>query len=476
MKRELPRILVVDDEPDMCWALENILRHASYAVTTATSGAEAIEKAQGRFFNLALLDIRLSDMEGIELVAPLKEMHPDIEVMMITGYASLESAVQALNGGASAYLTKPLKIDEVLATVREALEKQRLVQEKQRAEEALRESEARYRAIVEDQTELICRFLPHGTLTFVNEAYCRYFGKKRDELIGSSFMPLIPEEDQKFVEEQIISLSLENPVATYEHRVILPDGRIRWQQCTDRAIFDEQGRFIEFQSVGRDITERVQAEEQLVYIATHDPLTGLPNRRLFNDRLTLELAHTQRNRQKLVVMLLDLDHFKNVNDTLGHSMGDKLLQVVGHRLTSLVRKGDTVARMGGDEFMLVLPEMAWGEDVGKAAQKILGAFREPFVFDGHELRITTSIGIAIYPDDGEDADTLMRNADIAMYRAKERGRDNYQRYSGKGGRDGREREPFGRTSASSDFGETSSSSVETLSRAIEPLRTPYPGR
>ena len=301
--------------------------------------------------------------------------------------------------------------------------------ERKRAEKALRESEARYRAVVEDQTELICRFLPDGTLSFVNEAYCRYFGKQRAELIGSSFMLLIPEQDREFIEEQFTSLSLENPVVTYERRVILHDGQIRWQQWTDRAIFDGQGRFIEFQSVGHDITEQVRVEEQLVYIATHDALTGLPNRRLFNDRLTLELAHAQRNQQKLAVMLLDLDHFKDVNDTLGYSVGDRLLQVVGHRLRSLLRRSDTVARMGEDAFMLILPGIVREENATRVAAKILEAFREPLMFDGYELDITTSIGVAVYPNDGGDVDALMKNADIAMYRAKEKGRDNYQRYT-----------------------------------------------
>jgi diguanylate cyclase (GGDEF)-like protein len=129
------------------------------------------------------------------------------------------------------------------------------------------------------------------------------------------------------------------------------------------------------------------------------------------------------------VMLLDLDQFKDVNDTLGHSVGDKLLQAVGSRLTSLLRKSDTAARMGGDEFMLILPEIARWEDATKIAQKILGAIRKPFEFDGHKIHITTSIGIATYPTDGKDTETLMRSADIAMYRAKEQGRDNYQRYT-----------------------------------------------
>ncbi|MBC8249244.1 MAG: GAF domain-containing protein, partial [Anaerolineales bacterium] len=134
---------------------------------------------------------------------------------------------------------------------------------RKRAEESLRESEARYRAVIEDQTELICRFRPDGTLTFVNEAYCRYFGKRREELIGRSCMPLIPEEDREFVANQFTSLSMENPIVTYEHRVVAASGEIRWQQWTDRAIFDEQGRLVEYQSVGRDITERKQAEEEI---------------------------------------------------------------------------------------------------------------------------------------------------------------------------------------------------------------------
>ena len=325
--------------------------------------------------------------------------------------------------------TKEQLIQELAELRQQTAELEASETQRKRAEKALRESEARYRAVVEGQTELICRFLPDGTLSFVNEAYCRYFGKEREELIGSSFMPFIPEQDREFVEEQFTLLSLENPVVTYERRVILHDGQIRWQQWTDRAIFDEQGHLFEFQSVGHDITEQVRVEEQLVYMATHDALTGLPNRRLFNDRLTLELAHAQRNQQKLAVMLLDLDHFKDVNDTFGHSVGDRLLQVVGHRLQSLLRRSDTVARMGEDAFMLVLPGIVREENATRVAAKILEAFREPLMCDGYEIAITTSIGVAVYPDDGEDVDALMKNADIAMYRAKEQGRDNYQCYT-----------------------------------------------
>ena len=191
----------------------------------------------------------------------------------------------------------------------------------------------------------------------------------------------------------------------------------------------EAGNLLGYRGADTDITERRQAEEVIRRIAYHDDLTGLPNRRLFRDRVALALARSHRNRQSVAVMMLDLDHFKDVNDTLGHSVGDRLLRAVGDRLAGLLRQSDTVARMGGDEFLLLLPEISGREDAARVARKALEAFRKPFVFDDHKLNITTSIGIALYPGDGEDGDTLMKNADIAMYRAKDRGRDNYQRYT-----------------------------------------------
>jgi diguanylate cyclase (GGDEF)-like protein len=181
--------------------------------------------------------------------------------------------------------------------------------------------------------------------------------------------------------------------------------------------------------IAKDITERKQAEEKLTHMATHDFLTDLPNRILFNDRLNMALVQARRHQQKIGMMLLDLDYFKDVNDKLGHGVGDKVLRVVGERLTRLLRASDTIARMGGDEFLLLLQDISSLENATTIAQKILKSFREPFAIDHHEIMITTSIGIAIFPDDGKDADALLKNADIAMYRAKERGRDNFQCYS-----------------------------------------------
>jgi diguanylate cyclase (GGDEF)-like protein/PAS domain S-box-containing protein len=438
---ERKRILIVDDDESTRRSLRLIFEKKGYETELAGTGREAIEKAQGEFFNLALLDIRLPDMEGIELLAPLKELHPDMAVILVTGHASLKTAVQALNDGASGYITKPLDVDDVLSKARDVLERQRLVMEnrclyqaaqrelaeRKRVEEALRESEEKYRRLLEASPVGIGMSDLEGNVFAGNQSMLELTGYTREEFqtvkLGDTYVD--PDEYQQLLK----ALQKNGKVRDWEARLKRKDGRVYFALLNvDQLELD--GRRI-ILTTARDITERKRVEEELGYMATHDALTGLPNRWLLNDRLTLALAHAHCSGQDLALTLLDLDHFKDVNDTLGHTVGDKLLQVVGKRLTSLVRKGDTVARMGGDEFMLLLtlPKIRREEDTANIAHRILEAFRKPFAFNGHEIRITTSIGIAFYPDDGEDADTLMKNADIAMYRAKAQGRDNYQCYS-----------------------------------------------
>jgi diguanylate cyclase (GGDEF)-like protein/PAS domain S-box-containing protein len=178
----------------------------------------------------------------------------------------------------------------------------------------------------------------------------------------------------------------------------------------------------------RDITERMQTEEKIRQMAYHDSLTGLPNRKLFSDRLDIALAQAQRNQKKVGITMLDLDNFKDVNDTLGHAMGDLFLKAMAERLSAGLREGDTVARLGGDEFVLILPDLETIENVIQVAQKIIDSFCKPFLVDTHQLVVTTSIGIAVYPNDGTDEDILLKNADIAMYQAKQAGRARYQLY------------------------------------------------
>jgi len=178
----------------------------------------------------------------------------------------------------------------------------------------------------------------------------------------------------------------------------------------------------------RDITERKQTEEKIRQMAYYDSLTGLPNRKLFSDRLHVAIVQAQRNQKKVGIAMLDLDHFKDVNDTLGHDIGDVTLKATAERLHATLREGDTIARFGGDEFLLILPDLETIEDAIQVAQKIIDSFCKPFLIDTHQLVVTTSIGIAVYPDDGTDDDILLRNADIAMYQAKQAGRARYEIY------------------------------------------------
>ena len=178
----------------------------------------------------------------------------------------------------------------------------------------------------------------------------------------------------------------------------------------------------------RDITERKQTEEKIRQMAYHDSLTGLPNRKLFSDRLNIAMVQAQRNQKKVGIAMLDLDNFKDVNDTLGHDIGDLTLKATAERLHAALRKGDTIARFGGDEFVLILPDLETIENAIQVVQKIVDSFCKPFLMDTHQLVVTTSIGIAVYPDDGIDDGILLRNADIAMYQAKQAGRARYQLY------------------------------------------------
>ena len=304
------------------------------------------------------------------------------------------------------------------------------ITERKQAEATLRNSEERYRTLVESSTDAILMLDRERNVVTCNQAFLNLFGYRKGEVEGKSTRIVHPSKES-FRSYGKTAYPLVERVGSLreEWDLMRKDGTIFSAEIVTSPIRSPDGTTTGYICLIRDITERKRAEEELEYMATHDSLTGLPNRTLFTDRLTMALAQARRSQKTLAVMLLDLDYFKNVNDTLGHSVGDQLLSLVGNRLRELLRRGDTVSRVGGDEFLLLLPEIARIEDATTTAQKILEAFRTSFVFDDHELHITTSIGIAIFPDDGDDADTLMKNADIAMYRAKDKGRNSFQRYT-----------------------------------------------
>ena len=261
--------------------------------------------------------------------------------------------------------------------------------------------------------------------TFVNDGLARLYGyTDLQSMIGLPLYALYePSTNERFT-NTILPIIQQRGRWRGEATGLRRDGLAFPQEISITAI--EGGGMV---IVVRDITERTYAEEQIKHLAYHDALTALPNRLLFKDRLTVAISHAQRERSKLAILFLDLDRFKVINDSLGHNVGDRLLQSVAGRIQSCLRDSDTVARLGGDEFTLLLPSLAASEDAAVVAQKILDAVRYPFHIDGRELFVTTSIGISIFPDDGADAEALIKNADTAMYQAKEQGRDNYQLFN-----------------------------------------------
>jgi diguanylate cyclase (GGDEF)-like protein/PAS domain S-box-containing protein len=300
------------------------------------------------------------------------------------------------------------------------------ITERKQAEEALRESETRLRKLFEAIPEAVMVHDEDGNILHINDVGAKRLEWSAEDLVGKNLREIIKPENATVLSDHA-RMARTDGSSSLEITYISRTGKYIVAEVNERPI-ELEGKSV-ILSVARDITERKRAEQQLAYIATHDALTGLPNRVLFNDRLNLALAQAQRHQQKLAVLLLDLDRFKDINDTLGHSVGDQLLRVTSRRLKGLLRKSDTLARMGGDEFLFLVIDIDRLENVTEVARKILGSFRAPFVIEDHELHSTASIGVTIFPDDGVDADTLLKNADIAMYSAKQKGRNNYQRYT-----------------------------------------------
>jgi len=255
-------LLYVDDEPALLDLAKEFLEQSDvFDVDIAHSAVEALNILKKRDYEGIISDYQMPEMDGIELLKSIRSRYPDLPFIIFTGKGREEVVIQAIDAGADYYVQKG---GEIRSQFRELSHKIKLAVEKRQVEKALKASKERYRNVVEDQTEFICRFRPDGTHNFVNDAYCRYFGMQREEIIGQRFIPKIPEEDRGLIRSHFASLTRNNPIGTVEHRIILPDDSIRWHQWIDRAIFDESGALVEYQSVGRDITDWKTVELDLM--------------------------------------------------------------------------------------------------------------------------------------------------------------------------------------------------------------------
>ncbi|MGL4377078.1 MAG: EAL domain-containing protein [Microcoleaceae cyanobacterium] len=303
------------------------------------------------------------------------------------------------------------------------------ITEQKQVERVLRQSEKKFRQLAETVTA--AAFIYQGSeLRYVNAATETITGYTRNELFTINFYDLIHPDFRTLVTQVgVLSNLRENRLSKCEVKIITKQGESRWIELTTDIIKFE--RKISVLATAFDISDRKKSEEIIRYQAAYDQLTDLPNRTLFNERLSLSLKQAEKTEKSLAVMFLDLDRFKNINDTLGHAAGDRLLEKFAERIIHSVRSTDTVARWGGDEFTVLLPNITHMDDAIKTAQRILDNLKPTFNINEHQLHISSSIGIALYPSDGFDADTLLKNADTALYRAKENGRNNYQLYTSK---------------------------------------------
>ena len=301
------------------------------------------------------------------------------------------------------------------------------ITERKQSEEALRSAEEKYRSIIENINDIFYMLDNQGNITFISPAVERLTKYKMSELIGKPVFPLVHPDDLPGLIESFNHL-VSGQLVPWEFRLMDKDGRIIYVR-TSRQLLYKDGKVVGITAVMTDLTERKKMEQKLEEMATHDFLTGLPNRVLLTDRFTMAAALAQRSKERLAVMSLDLDKFKTINDTLGHEAGDQVLKTVSTRLTGIIRASDTLARIGGDEFVLVMLETNHPKDATAIAQKILDSFAQPLLIGDHRVELSTSIGVATYPEDGQDLETLVKNSDAAMYYSKGHGRNQFKFFS-----------------------------------------------
>jgi diguanylate cyclase (GGDEF)-like protein/PAS domain S-box-containing protein len=305
----------------------------------------------------------------------------------------------------------------------------RNITQRKRTKRSLREIAERFRSLTELSSDWYWEMDAELRFTYVSEGIRKVRGIGPESLIGKRRWDF----DRGGGDEEMVrhraTLESHLPFRDFVLARSNDDGRVTYVSHTGKPIFDDKGNFRGYRGVARDITAQKRAEEDLARMAHYDVLTGLPNRALLQDRLKRAMARADRGHTLLAVIFLDLDQFKEINDSLGHAIGDAVLKETALRLESCLRSTDTVARLGGDEFTILLEDVRSAEEISRIADKLLRSISERADVAGHELHLSTSIGVTVYPIDDHDADTLLRNADLAMYHAKQEGRNNVQYFS-----------------------------------------------
>ncbi|ANQ86659.1 putative bifunctional diguanylate cyclase/phosphodiesterase [Azoarcus olearius] len=430
------RILVVDDDPALRQSLPRALARNGRKFSESDTVAGAIALLEREPFDLVLLDYRLPDGTGLAVLDWLAQHQREEAVIMISGEDALDAAIGALRGGADDYLRKPYHVAQLQRAVESALHKAALERANRAMSQRLRTSERLHRYLVESSPDLIFTLDAEGRFSYLNPRVKALLGYDRNVLMRRPFTTLVMPEDVDRI-ATLLYAPVAGPGESFHvelrlrrNRELLAGDSPEWITVALTGIpmpaREDGRRGGGLYGVARDISERKRAEEIISFQAYHDQLTRLPNRVLFKDRLELAIAQAQRRTGALAVMFIDVDRFKLVNDTFGHAEGDMLLRGIAARLAGTLRRGDTLARLGGDEFTVLLPDINGPQDAEVIARKILDSLSAPFPLSHGDFRATASIGIALFPRDGDGAEDLTRHADIAMYQVKRSGKNGFR--------------------------------------------------
>ncbi len=435
-------ILIVDDTPTNLEVLLHILDQ-DYDVSIATSGDQALGLLkQGALPELILLDVMMPGLDGYQVCERIKAdpATREIPVIFVTARTDTDSETRALEAGGVDFIHKPINAAVVRARVRLQLALRRRTQELERglaeiaqAHEQLRQAHEQiqvlWQAVEQSPTSIVITDR-NARIQYVNPYFSRETGYSSAEVLGHN-----PRLLQSGLTDRGVFAGLWESLASGQVWVgelinRRKNGETYWEEAHIAPVQDARGEISHYVAVKLNITERKETHERLAYMANHDVLTGLPNRVLFFERLEQALALAHRRGTQLALLFVDLDKFKPVNDTWGHAVGDQLLRAVAQRLIERVRASDTVGRIGGDELVILLNEITRADDAARVAEELRHSLAQPFTLAGLTLEISASIGVARYPDHGQDAITLARHADDSMYLAKQAGGDRVQLFSG----------------------------------------------
>jgi diguanylate cyclase (GGDEF)-like protein/PAS domain S-box-containing protein len=432
--RKQIRVLLTEDIPaDSELELRELKRAGLRVEHRIVDTEEAFRRELAEFVpDIILSDFSMPHFDGMSALALARELSPDTPFIFVSGTIGEEYAIRALKDGASDYVLKTNLVRLPPAVERAIQDTEARLQRR-----SVEEEHRRFRVALDASADMIA-LVDRTTMRYVdvNATICRLLGFAREELLamGPHDVMEATREELMGSYDDLIANPASSPASSANANYRCKDGSLLPIESTRRVVRSGDAHIIV--AISRDIRARIASEEalrrsneRLSYLDQFDTLTGLPNRHLFRDRLAQTLVQAKRSNWPAGVMLIDLDRFKQVNDTLGHAAGDKLLKQAATRLTACVRSGDTVGRFSSDEFAVVLSDLDKPGDSSRVAQKMNEALAAPFNLDGHETYITASIGITLYPADSEEVDALIANADAAMYRAKEEGRNNYQYFT-----------------------------------------------